>query len=91
MKRRASLAIVSGWILRPLASGAQQKAMPVIGFLGNAASGPFSRATLDGFRQGLSATGFVEGQNVAIEYRWVEGHYDRLPPGGSYTRRGRHP
>jgi len=79
MKRRAFLAIVGGWILGPLASGAQQKAMPVIGFLGNTASGAFSRVGLDAFHQGLSATGFVEGQDVAIEYRWAEGHYDRLP------------
>jgi putative ABC transport system substrate-binding protein len=80
LKRRAFLAIASGWILGPLASGAQQKAMPMIGFLGNAASGLLTRATLDGFHPGLSTTGFVEGQNVAIEYRWAEGHYDRLPP-----------
>src|SRR5262249_39731785 len=79
MKRRAFLAIVGGWILGPLASGAQQKAMPVIGFLCNTASGAFSRIALDAFHQGLSATGFVEGQDVAIEYRWAEGHYDRLP------------
>jgi putative tryptophan/tyrosine transport system substrate-binding protein len=65
--------------LGPVASGAQQNASPVIGFLGNTASGSFSRAALDAFHQGLSATGFVEGQNVAIEYRWAEGHYDRLP------------
>ena len=79
MKRRAFLAIAGGWILGPLASGAQQKVMPMIGFLGNRASSPFRRADLDAFHQGLSAIGFVEGQNVSIEYRWAEGHYDRLP------------
>jgi len=57
---------------------AQQKAMPVIGFLGSASPGP-NAALLAAFRQGLSDTGFVEGKNAAIEYRWAEGHYDRLP------------
>jgi putative ABC transport system substrate-binding protein len=57
---------------------AQQKAMPVIGYLGNISPG-VSAPGLVGFRQGLSETGYIEGQNVAIEYRWVEGHYDRLP------------
>ena len=55
--------------------GAQQKAMPVIGFLGSGSPSPIVAA----FNEGLSKTGYVEGQDVAIEYRWAEGRYDRLP------------
>src|SRR5205823_423681 len=62
----------------PLASHAQQKAMPVIGVLSPASSGPFSTLST-AFRQGLSEAGYVEGENLAIEYRFAEGHYDRLP------------
>jgi putative ABC transport system substrate-binding protein len=79
MKRRDFLSTLSGvaavW---PLPGLAQQKAMPVIGFL-NSRSPADSAALVAAFHQGLGETGFVEGQNVAIEYRWAEGRYDRLP------------
>src|ERR1051325_11669511 len=69
------LGAVLGW---SAAARAQQKVMPLIGFLSGASPGPY-QSNVAAFRDGLSDLGYVEGQNVAIEYRWAEGNYDRLP------------
>jgi len=79
MRRREFVQLAAGTAMTwPLATRAQQKALPVIGFLCGASPEPYA-PYVAAFRQGLSDTGYVEGQNVAIEYRWAEGRYDRLP------------
>ena len=78
MKRRDFILLLAGAMIAARALRAQQKAMPVIGWLGAASPGPVAKFTA-AFRQGLSEMGFVEGQNIGGEYRWAEGHYDRLP------------
>jgi putative ABC transport system substrate-binding protein len=78
VRRRDFFTLVGGAAIWPRATRAQQAAMPVIGFL-HVTSANASEAQLLGFRQGLKETGFVEGGNVAIDYRWANGQYDQLP------------
>jgi len=79
VKRREFIILLGGGAMTAAgAVRAQQKAMPVIGYLSSTSPGP-SAPLVAAFHQGLSETGYVEGQNVAIEFRWAEGSYDRLP------------
>src|SRR3954465_5229489 len=79
MNRRELTFLLGGAVLgRPFAARAQHKAVPVIGYLSTTSPGP-QAPYVAAFREGLSGTGYVEGQNVAIEFRWAESHYDRLP------------
>ena len=102
MKRRDFITLIGGAAaMSPLAVRAQQPAMPVVAFVTPSERDSFPPRYVAAFRKGLSDTGYIEGQNVAVEYHWLEGRYDRLPalmadlvrrqvaviatPGGSFT------
>jgi putative tryptophan/tyrosine transport system substrate-binding protein len=78
MRRREFVSLLGGVTAWPLAALGQQAAMPVVGVLHSQSPDAF-REPLRGFRQGLKDAGYVEGENVAIEYRWAENQADRLP------------
>jgi putative ABC transport system substrate-binding protein len=79
MKRRNFVSLLGGAAVTwPLTARARQPAMPVVGVI-NGRSQDGSASVAAAFRKGLNETGFVEGQNVTVEYHWLEGRYDRLP------------
>jgi putative ABC transport system substrate-binding protein len=78
MRRREFIGLIGGLAAFPLTARAQQGSMPVVGFLGSSSAELFAQP-LRAFREGLRETGYVEGRNVAIEFRWANGQNDRLP------------
>jgi putative tryptophan/tyrosine transport system substrate-binding protein len=79
INRRKFMSTLGGAaVIRPLVAQGQPSAIPVIGYLHAASPGPYANLT-NSFRQGLKEAGYIEGQNVSIEYRWAEGQFDRLP------------
>jgi putative ABC transport system substrate-binding protein len=88
MKRRDFMVLLGGVLAGPVGAHAQNRALPVIGFLNSGSARAFQRQ-MDAFRQGLKETGYVEGQNLTIDYRWAEGEPTRLPElAAALVRRG---
>jgi len=79
VRRREFITILGGATAWPLAAGAQETAMPVVAFVSPSERDSLPPRYVAAFRKGLSDTGYIEGQNVAVEYHWLEGRYDRLP------------
>src|SRR6266545_3544303 len=79
MRRRDLILGLGGSIALPLAVQAQKKAMPTIGYMSGGSATFYAAGILAAFREGLREAGYVEGENVTIDYRWAEGDYDRLP------------
>jgi len=79
VRRREFITLLGGGAAWPIAARAQRPAMPVVGYLGSTSLDGYVSDQVTAFRQGLNEAGFAEGQNVAIEFRWAEGQYDRLP------------
>src|SRR6267378_7386478 len=77
MRRREFIAGIGGAAIWSLAAGAQQRALPVVGFV-TARSADASVDAQAAFRKGLRETGYIEGRNVTVEYHWLEGQYDRM-------------
>jgi len=78
MQRRQFITIFGSVAVWPLTARAQQPALPVVGFIRDGSADASARFVA-AFRKGLNETGYVEGQNVTVEYHWLEGQYDRLP------------